>query len=85
MSTIQLELPEPIRQFVDEQVAKEGFGGPGDYIQSILRDLQLRKAQEDLDAALLQGLDSPARELRSEEWADMRREALQRITSVTTR
>jgi antitoxin ParD1/3/4 len=84
MSTIQLDLPEPIRQFVDEQVAKEGFGGPGDYIQSILRDLQKRKAQEDVEAALLQGLDSPARELRSEEWADMRREALQRVSSEMT-
>ena len=81
MSTIQLELPDTIREFVEQEAAKAGFPAPEDYIQSVLRELQMLRANEDQDieAALLEGLDSPARELPPEEWADMRREALQRL------
>ena len=83
MSTIQLELSESMRQFVEQEAAKAGLGGPGDYIQSVLRDLQTRHGKQDLEAALLQGIDSPARELRPEEWAEMRREALARVAART--
>ena len=81
MSTIQVELPESIKQFVEEQATKEGFDGPGQYIQSVLRELQTRKAKEQLDAALLEGLDSPAQELRPDDWSDIRREALERVAA----
>jgi Arc/MetJ-type ribon-helix-helix transcriptional regulator len=80
MTTISLELPDTIGRFVEEQAAKEGFDGAGEYIRSMLRDLLMRKAKEELDAALLEGLDSPSRELHVREWEDMRREATERLT-----
>lgn len=84
MSTIHLALPEPIQQFVEDEAARGGFHGPGDYIQSVLRDLQTRKARERLDEALLEGLDSPSSELRAEEWAEMRREALEQLATKSS-
>jgi antitoxin ParD1/3/4 len=83
MSTIQVELSESMRQFVEQEAAKAGFGAPGDYIQSVLRDLQTRHGKRDLEAASLEGIDSPARELRPEEWSEMRHEALERVAAKT--
>jgi hypothetical protein len=78
MSTIQLELSDAMREFVKHEAAKAGLSGPGDYMQSVLRELQTRRVEQDVEEALLEGIDSPARELLPEEWANMRREALQR-------
>ncbi len=83
MSTIQLELSESMWQFVENEAAKAGFRGPGDYIQSVLRELQTSYGKQDVEATLLEGIDSPARELRPEEWEEMRREGLERVAART--
>lgn len=54
---ISISLSEPLKSFVDEQAAAAG-NSPGDYVLSLINAERMRKAQETLEAALLEGLNS---------------------------
>ena len=57
METMNVELPESMRQFVQARVSEGGYGSVGDYLRELIRADQ-EKAGERLDARLLEGLDS---------------------------
>lgn len=48
MSTIKISLPDSLKDFVDEQVARRGFGSGGDYVTELIR--------KDADLLRLRGL-----------------------------
>ena len=58
MTTMNVSLPEPMREWVEAQIAKGTFGNASEYIRSLIREDQKRSAQEDLEARLLEGLES---------------------------
>ena len=53
MSTINIPLPEPLKTFVDEQVARRGYGTSSEYVQDLIRRDQDRQRLRDrlLDGA----------------------------------
>ena len=66
-------LPEPIRQYIDEQVASGAFGSPVDYICQLVRDAQSRRAKDSLKARVLDTLQtSDLTEMTAEDWAEIR-------------
>jgi antitoxin ParD1/3/4 len=72
-TTIQLPLSETLSTFVDEQAARQGYNGAADYIAALLEAEQKKKAQEQLDALLLEGLNSgPAKPLTDANWEQLR-------------
>ena len=80
MTSLNISLPEALREFIDEQVATGGYGTASEYIQELLRRAQKeQEEQERLESLLLKALDSPAREMTPQEWDDIRREALERL------
>jgi antitoxin ParD1/3/4 len=82
MTTITLSLPESLREFVEEQVAKGGFGSADAFLLALVREAQKREAKAKLEALLLEGLESgPATPMTPEEWADIRREVRERLES----
>lgn len=82
MTTLSIAVPEAMRQFVEQQAAKEGFASPDAYVQSLIRNAQQREAQHELEAKLLAGLNSgPATEMTSEDWAHIRREVGKFVTA----
>lgn len=58
MSTMNISLPEPMRNWVEEQVKAGSFGNVSEYIRSLIREDQKHRAQEELEAKLLEGLNS---------------------------
>lgn len=81
MDTMNISLPEPLKDFVEQQVVQGGYSTASEYVRMLIRDDQKRKAEERLEALLLQGLDSgDATELTKKDWAVIRRTVQQRLT-----
>ncbi len=59
MSTMNISLPEPLKSFVDEQVASRGYGTSSEYVRELIRKDQ---DHQRLRALLLAGVSSPERE-----------------------
>ncbi|MCK6430872.1 MAG: type II toxin-antitoxin system ParD family antitoxin [Burkholderiaceae bacterium] len=56
MGTMNISLPDSLREFVDEQVAQGGYGTSSDYVRELIRRDQERLR---LRALLLDGAESP--------------------------
>ncbi|HUY33669.1 MAG TPA: type II toxin-antitoxin system ParD family antitoxin [Pirellulales bacterium] len=77
MSTysIQVSLPESVKSFVDAEVASGGYGTASDYLVTVILAEQRRKAKVEIEALLLEGLDSGLGvEATAEFWEQERRE-----------
>jgi antitoxin ParD1/3/4 len=78
MSNITLTLPDSLKTFVAEQTAKGGFKSEGDYLQALVRQAQIRHAQQDLETKLLQGLESSLSPMTASDWEELKQEVLRR-------
>lgn len=58
MASINVSLPEAMRTFVETKVATDGYGTVSEYVRYLIREAQKLEAEERLERALLQGLDS---------------------------
>lgn len=60
MDTMNVALPESMKSFVQDRVTEGGYSSVSEYIRELIRADQKRKAEERIDALLLEGLDSGA-------------------------
>jgi antitoxin ParD1/3/4 len=80
MATMNISLPDPMKEFVEAQAAQEGYGSVSEYLRAVIRDVQKRKAKKELEAKLLEGLMSgPAEPMTREDWDSIEREVLDRV------
>jgi antitoxin ParD1/3/4 len=56
MSTMNISLPEPLKQFVDSQVAGGSYGTSSEYVRMLIRREQEKEAFRKL---ILDGMNSP--------------------------
>lgn len=73
MRSMNISLPESMKNFVDAEVASGGYGTASEFIRDLLRDAQKRKARASVDGLLLQGLQSEASELTRADWNQLKR------------
>ena len=76
MQSMNISLSEPLQQFVDAQISQGRYSSTSEYMRELIRADEKRKAEEQLEAKLLEGLASPESELAKEDWEKMRNEAL---------
>ena len=57
MGTMNISLPDSLRSFVDEQVARRGYATSSEYVRELIRVDQDRQRLREL---LLEGAESPA-------------------------
>jgi len=57
MQTINISLPDALRQYVEEQVRSGDYGSTSEYFRDLIRGDQKRKAKEALLAALADAED----------------------------
>ena len=57
-TTMNISLPDVMKAFVDEQVQNGGFGTVSEYVRDLVRRDQKERAQDRLEALLLEGLES---------------------------
>jgi antitoxin ParD1/3/4 len=86
MATMNVSLPDEMKAFVETQAAAEGFGTVSEYLRSVIRDLQKRKAKQDLEAKLREALMSgPAEPMTRADWDEIEREGLERLARERSR
>jgi len=80
MTTVNISVPDSMRAFIDEQVAKGGYSTTSEYIRQLLRQEAERVAQVRLETLLLEGLDSGEPiEINDDWWQQKRLQLLERL------
>jgi antitoxin ParD1/3/4 len=79
MESMNISLPEPLKKFVDGQIAQGRYSSASEYVRELIRADEKRRAEEQLEAKLLEGLKSPRSELTPADWKAIRSEALARV------
>jgi antitoxin ParD1/3/4 len=79
MATLNITLPDPMKEFVEAQAQREGFGTVSEYLGSMIRETQMRQAKRELEAKLREGIESgPATPMTTEDWDSIREEVHRR-------
>jgi len=72
MTTMNISLPDDLKEFVDLKI-QSGYSSASEYIRELLRNAQKQAARENLESALLAGLESgPATPLTDKDWKTLR-------------
>ncbi len=72
-TTMNISLPQPMKEFVEELIAEGSYGTASEYFRELVREDQKRKAQERLEALLVARLESgKSAPLTKADWADVR-------------
>jgi antitoxin ParD1/3/4 len=79
MQSMNISLPDPLKQFVDGQVSTGRYSTASEYVRELIRADEKRKAEEQLEAKLLEGLNSADTELTAADWSAIRKEALAKV------
>ena len=58
MTTMNISLPDVLKDFVDTQVHERGYSTSSEYIRDLIRNDQLHQAEQRLAAHMLEGLES---------------------------
>ena len=82
MTTLSISLPEALKEFVEEQVSKGGYGTPSEYLGSLIREARARSLGQEIDAKLVEALESgPAAPMTHEDWEGLKRRVWERHAS----
>jgi antitoxin ParD1/3/4 len=73
MTTLNISLPEAMRAFIEEQIAKGGYSTASEYIRDLIRQAQKQSQQEKLEAMILEGVDSGEPIEVTDEWWEQKR------------
>lgn len=78
MTTMNISLPDEMKAFIEAQMAQEGYASASEYLRTLIREAQKRLAKQELEAKLLEGLQSPASEMTDADWAALRQRIYER-------
>ncbi len=59
MQSMNILLPDPLKQFLERQIAQGHYSSASEYVQELIRTDEKRKADDELEAKLLESLNSP--------------------------
>lgn len=76
---MNISLPDPLKQFVDGQIAEGRYSSVSEYIRELIREDEKRKAQQLLEALLLEGLEGGESEFTKKDFEDIRKQAMARL------
>lgn len=76
MQTMNISLPDPLKEYVDAQINSGRYSSVSEYVRTLIREDEKRKAEERLEALLLEGLASQETPLTRRDFQDIRKEAL---------
>ena len=79
MESMNISLPDPLKQFVDGQISTGRYSSASEYIRELIRNDEKRKTEEKLEVMLLEGLSGTETELTPEDWTAIRKEALAKV------
>lgn len=82
MDTMNIALPAPLKEYVQQRVEQGGYGSVSEYVRELIRLDQRQSAQAKLENELLRGFASgPAEKMTKAEWSGIREEVRHRVSS----
>ena len=75
MQSMNISLPEPLKQFVDGQVAEGRYSSASEYVRELIRTDEKEKALARMEAKLLAGLEGEALDVTPEYWEALAKRA----------
>jgi antitoxin ParD1/3/4 len=85
MTSMNISLPDEMKAFVETEMAQEGYASASEYVRALIGNAQKRRAKQELEARLLEGLQGPAIEMTREDWDSIEREARDGLVAETIR
>lgn len=86
MTTMNITLPDEMKAFIEAQMEQDGYASASEYLRSLIRDAQKRRAKQALEAMFREALDSgSATPMTREDWDSIEREAVARWTAEQPR
>ena len=58
MTTMNISVPDDMKAFVEAEMAQEGYASASEYLRTLIRDAQKRRAKRELEAKLREALES---------------------------
>lgn len=81
MTSMNVSLPEELKQYAESQT-RRGYSTPSEYVRELIRADQKRRAKDELDAMLLEGLRSGERLIADAQfWKDLKHEAVSKLAA----
>ncbi len=79
MASLNISLPQSLKEYVEDQVSSGGYSTPSEYLRELLRQDQKQRAEQKLEALLLEGLNSgDPIEITPEYWERKRAQLVER-------
>jgi antitoxin ParD1/3/4 len=79
MTSMNISLPFSMKEFIENEVSREGYGTASEFVRVLLREAKKRRDEEKLEKLLLEALDSPASPMTQQDWQEIRERGLARI------
>ncbi len=74
MTSLNVSLPKPLKDYIEDRVSAGGYSTPSEYVRALIRDDRKRRGQAKLEALLLEGIESgPGIEVNEKFWAERHR------------
>lgn len=74
MTTLNISLPDPLKQYVEKQAEDGGYSSSSEYVRGLIRCDKQKRTQANLESKMLEGLASGASaEMTKADWSDLRR------------
>lgn len=84
MQSMNISLPDPLKSFVDAQIAQGRYSSVSEYVRELIRADEKRKAEEQLEALLLEGLKGEDATLSRGDWQKLRQAAVSEVRKRKT-
>ncbi len=72
LTSMTVSLPATQKAYVKARATTSVCSTPSEYIRRLIHADQRAREQEELERKILEGLDSPSREMTSEDWQELR-------------
>ncbi len=82
MQSMNISLPDPLKEFVDGQIAQGRYSSASEYVRELIRADEKRKAEDQLEALLLAGLQGEETSMTPDDWKAIRQEALAQVVKA---
>ena len=80
LTSMTVSLPASQKAYVKTRAATSGCSTPSEYIRRLIHADQKAREREELERKILEGLDSPSREMTSDDWQRLRGALRQELT-----
>jgi antitoxin ParD1/3/4 len=85
MTTMNISVPDEMKAFVESQMNQEGYASASEYLRALIREAQKRRATQELEAKLLEGLQSPVSEMTDGDWSALRQRVYDQSAELTAK